>query len=98
MKAANALPVPVATDPDGRCYRALIAGQGDPGNRATVNFLGEAALTLALETERLPGAPARGGVLTPATGLGEPLAERLRRGGMTIEVGDLPESPGTTSL
>ena len=88
----------VATDPDGRCYRALIAGQGDPGNRATINFLGEAALTLALETERLPGGPARGGVLTPATGLGEPLAERLRRGGMTIEVGDLPESPGTTSL
>jgi len=78
----------VATDRAGRRFRALIAGPGDPGNRATVNFLGAAALTLALKTDRLPGGPGRGGVLTPATGLGELLADQLRRGGMTIEIGD----------
>ena len=75
----------VATATDGRKIRGLIADRGDPGNRATVNFLCESALTLAVETDRLPGGPARGGVLTPATGLGEILATRLRRRGMTIE-------------
>jgi short subunit dehydrogenase-like uncharacterized protein len=47
----------------------------------------ESALSLVLNTEALPGAKARGGILTPATGLGEVLAERLRQAGMTIEVG-----------
>jgi short subunit dehydrogenase-like uncharacterized protein len=81
----------VATASDGRSIRGKIADQGDPGNRATVNFLCQSALTLALETANLPGGPSRGGILTPATGLGEPLANRLRQGGMTIEI-DRPES------
>jgi short subunit dehydrogenase-like uncharacterized protein len=34
----------------------------------------------------LPGGSKRGGVLTPATGLGDALAERLRRGGVEIEL------------
>ncbi|NDD63766.1 MAG: saccharopine dehydrogenase [Acidobacteria bacterium] len=75
----------VATAADGRKIRGLIADRGDPGNRATVNFLCESALTLAVETDQLPGGPSRGGVLTPATGLGEILATRLRRRGMTID-------------
>jgi short subunit dehydrogenase-like uncharacterized protein len=46
----------------------------------------ESALSLALQTDELPGGQARGGVLTPATGLGDVLAERLRRAGMTVAV------------
>ncbi|QQS45537.1 MAG: saccharopine dehydrogenase NADP-binding domain-containing protein [Acidobacteriota bacterium] len=70
---------------DGRQVKGMIRDQGDPGNRATVKFLCESAL--ALNTAELPGGPGRGGILTPATGLGAVLAERLRRAGMTIEVG-----------
>ncbi|MBW4698146.1 MAG: saccharopine dehydrogenase NADP-binding domain-containing protein [Aphanocapsa lilacina HA4352-LM1] len=72
---------------DGRRVKGLIYDQGDPGNRATVKFLCESALSLVLNTDELPGGQQRGGVLTPATGLGEVLAERLRSAGMTLKVG-----------
>jgi len=36
----------------------------------------------------LPGAPDRGGVLTPATALGEALVPRLRAAGFEISVGE----------
>lgn len=72
---------------DGRKVRGCVRDQGDPGNRATVKFLCESALSLALNTDQLPGGPPRGGVLTPATGLGDVLAKRLREAGMTIEIG-----------
>ncbi|GAB4380055.1 MAG: saccharopine dehydrogenase NADP-binding domain-containing protein [Elainellaceae cyanobacterium] len=71
---------------DGRKIRGLIQDQGDPGNRVTVKFVCESALSLVLHTNELPGGQARGGILTPATGLGDVLAERLRRVGMTIEI------------
>lgn len=71
---------------DGRKVRGLICDKGDPGNRATVKFLCESALSLALNEDRLPGGQQRGGILTPATGLGEVLEERLRKAGMTIQV------------
>lgn len=77
----------VGTAVDGRKVRGLIRGQGDPGNRSTVKFVCESALSLALQIDELPGGRARGGLLTPATGLGEVLAERLRRAGMTVDVG-----------
>lgn len=76
----------VGTAIDGRKVQGLIRDKGDPGNRATVKFLCEAALSLTLQTDALPGGQVRGGILTPATGLGNVLAERLRRAGMTIEV------------
>jgi short subunit dehydrogenase-like uncharacterized protein len=41
---------------------------------------------LAVDFDRLPGGAARGGILTPATGLGDVLVERLRKAGMQIEV------------
>jgi short subunit dehydrogenase-like uncharacterized protein len=72
---------------DGRKVHGLIRDQGDPGNRATVKFLCEAALSLALNQNALPGGPQRGGILTPATGLGDVLADRLRKAGMTIAIG-----------
>jgi short subunit dehydrogenase-like uncharacterized protein len=74
------------TAADGRQVRGTIRGAGDPGNRATVAFVCESALCLALHADELPGGPARGGVLTPATALGDVLAERLRGAGMRVEV------------
>jgi short subunit dehydrogenase-like uncharacterized protein len=75
---------------DGRRVRGLISDQGDPGNRATTKFLCEAVLGLALNTSDLPGGHERGGILTPATGLGEVLASRLREAGVLIEVAAPP--------
>jgi short subunit dehydrogenase-like uncharacterized protein len=71
---------------DGRHARGVIRYAGDPGNRATTAMVCESALTLALDAERLPGGSARGGVLTPVTGLGDVLVERLRRAGVVINV------------
>ena len=70
----------------GQHVRGLIRYQGDPSNRATAHFLCEAALSLALTETNVPCAPSRGGVLTPATGLGISLATRLRKTGLPIEI------------
>jgi short subunit dehydrogenase-like uncharacterized protein len=72
---------------DGRKVRGLIRDQGDPGNRATVKFVCESALSMAVKEGELPGGAERGGILTPATGLGGVLEERLRKAGMVIEIG-----------
>ncbi|MBK9317322.1 MAG: saccharopine dehydrogenase NADP-binding domain-containing protein [Acidobacteria bacterium] len=72
---------------DGRQVKGMIRDKGDPGNRATVKFLCESALALVLNAGELPGGAQRGGILTPATGLGDVLVERLRKAGMTIEIG-----------
>jgi short subunit dehydrogenase-like uncharacterized protein len=72
-----------ATAESGRKYRATAAGQGDPGYAATAVMLGESALALALDGDRLPD---RAGSLTPATALGDVLVERLRAAGHTYEV------------
>jgi short subunit dehydrogenase-like uncharacterized protein len=69
----------------GNTVRGRIADKGDPGNRATTKFVCEAALTLAAGASGLPGGKQRGGVLTPATGLGLPYAQRLVAAGMTLE-------------
>ena len=71
---------------DGQKVQGLIYDGGDPGNRATVKFLCESALSLVLNGDELPGGAQRGGILTPATGLGNVLAQRLRQAGMSIEV------------
>lgn len=70
-----------ATTTSGAKYVCTFAGQGDPGYQATSVMLGEAGLCLAFD--ELPG-PA--GVLTPASAMGDPLTDRLRRAGLTIEV------------
>ncbi|MHA6793871.1 saccharopine dehydrogenase family protein [Pseudonocardia bannensis] len=72
-----------ATTGDGRRYRATVAGTGDPGYAATAVMLGESALALALDGDRLP---VRAGSLTPATALGGVLVERLRAAGHIYEV------------
>jgi short subunit dehydrogenase-like uncharacterized protein len=69
----------------GKTLRGRIADRGDPGNRATTKFVCEAALALALDSTKLPGGRALGGVLTPSTAFGAVLARRLAAAGMTIE-------------
>lgn len=67
-------------------YRSTIGAQGDPGYAATSIMLGESALALALERDRCPLPPGlNGGILTPATALGNVLVERLRSHGFTCE-------------
>ena len=65
----------------GTALAALVAGTGDAGCEPTAMMLGEAALSLARDA-----LPARGGVLTPASAFGHHLIERVRRGGMTLEL------------
>jgi short subunit dehydrogenase-like uncharacterized protein len=79
-----------ATGEDGRRAFGLVKDQGDPGNAVTVKTLCESALALAVDGAKLPGGPTRGGILTPATGLGQVLVERLRARGMTLQASDTP--------
>ncbi len=64
---------------DGRTSRGFISGQGDPANRITVKCICESALAMACDRQKLPD---RAGVLTPSTGLGQPLLDRLNANGI----------------
>jgi short subunit dehydrogenase-like uncharacterized protein len=67
---------------DNRRHRAQIAGNGDPGYTLSSLMLAQSALCLTLDHDQLP---AYEGVLTPATGMGQALVERLRAAGMTLQ-------------
>jgi short subunit dehydrogenase-like uncharacterized protein len=67
----------------GASYRCVIEASGDPGYQATAVMIGESALALLLDRDRLPE---RTGVLTPASGIGAVLADRLRVAGFRIDV------------
>jgi short subunit dehydrogenase-like uncharacterized protein len=69
--------------PGGERWVCHVRAQGDPGYGATAVMFGESALSLALDTEQLPD---RAGVLTPASGIGSVLAERLRTAGHSYDV------------
>ena len=62
---------------------STVAAQGDPGYAATAVMLGQSALALALGGTSLPDAS---GVLTPATGIGQVLVDRLVARGFDISV------------
>jgi short subunit dehydrogenase-like uncharacterized protein len=66
----------------GPVLKGLVAGNRDPGYSGTALMIAETGLCLA----RDEAAAHEGGVLTPASGPGAPLIERLRRAGMTFEV------------
>lgn len=72
-----------AATSEGARYVAIVAADGDPGYAATSVMLGESALCLALDRDRLP---ASAGVLTPATAMGSALVDRLRAAGQTFGV------------
>ncbi|GAA1600167.1 saccharopine dehydrogenase family protein [Actinoplanes couchii] len=66
----------------GARYRARVKAQGDPGYAATTVMLSESALALALDRDLLPDSG--GGVLTPATAIGDALVTRLRAAGLEV--------------
>jgi short subunit dehydrogenase-like uncharacterized protein len=68
----------------GTKYVARVEAQGDPGYAATSVMLGQSALCLALDRDRLPGLA---GVLTPATAMGAALIGRLTDAGLTLTAG-----------
>jgi short subunit dehydrogenase-like uncharacterized protein len=78
----------IATDKNGARVRGILKGQGDAGNRITVKCLCESAFLLAdLGAGNTGVKPfAGGGVLTPVTGLGEGLVDRLAKAGITFEI------------
>jgi len=80
----------VGRSASGKVVRGFIAERGDPGNRATTKMLCESALAIALQLDDLPGGRSFGGVLTPASGLGDVLIRRLRAAGMTLVVSGAP--------
>ena len=72
------------TGADGRfTVEGAFAADRDPGYGATARMLGESAVCLARGDV---DSPFDGGVLTPASGIGLPLAERLREVGFTASV------------
>ncbi len=62
--------------------RGRVIGQSDPGYGETSKMLAESALCLAFDS-----LPVRGGILTPASCMGESLLARLRAAGMLFEIG-----------
>ena len=78
------------TTTTGARYRARVRAKGDPGYAATAIMLGEAALALALDRADLP--PSEGGVLTPATGIGDALVKRLVAAGLEISAAPVKSS------
>jgi short subunit dehydrogenase-like uncharacterized protein len=62
--------------------RTRVTGDRDPGYGSTAKMLGESAVCLAKDA-----LPAGGGFWTPASAMGEPLLERLRKhAGLAFEV------------
>ncbi len=80
------------TTTTGARYLTKVGADYDPGYNGTAIMLGEAALSLALDGDRLPG---RSGVLTPATAMGDVLVERLRTHGFVFDT-SLHSSGGVT--
>ena len=66
----------------GALFRTRVAAEKDPGYTGTAVMIGQAALALALDEDRLPDAA---GVLTPATALDGVLVERLVEQGFTFD-------------
>ncbi len=62
-----------------------VSADRDPGYGATARMLSAAAICLV---EEEIDSPLPGGILTPASGIGEPLVDRLREAGLTLTVGE----------
>ena len=61
----------------------VINGDSDPGYSATAKMITESALSIILNEQDIP---TNAGVLTPATGIGMILAERLKNNGITFNL------------
>jgi short subunit dehydrogenase-like uncharacterized protein len=70
--------------PDGTIIRSRITGDRDPGYGSTSKMLAESGVCLAMDD-----LPSDGGVLTPATAMGDALLARLQQNaGLTFEIVD----------
>lgn len=78
------------TTSTGARYVATMAQSGDPGYKATSVMLGECALALALDRDKLPEIY---GVLTPAAAMGDALLDRFPRAGIALETARLSAKP-----
>jgi short subunit dehydrogenase-like uncharacterized protein len=74
------------TTSTGARYRATMSQKGDPGYKATSVLLGESALALALDRDRLSDLR---GVLTPAASMGDALRARFPAAGVSLETARL---------
>jgi short subunit dehydrogenase-like uncharacterized protein len=70
------------TTSTGAKYVAHVKASGDPGYKATAMMMSEASLALAIDRDRLSDVT---GIVTPASGIGSPLIDRLRAAGMKLE-------------
>lgn len=70
------------TTTTGARYRATMSQKGDPGYKATAVLLGESALGLAFDRDRLSDLR---GVLTPAAAMGDVLLDRLPVADVSLE-------------
>ena len=71
------------TTSSGARYVARMSQQGDPGYKATSVLLGESALALALDRDKLSDLL---GVLTPASAMGDALLARFPAAGVELDV------------
>jgi len=62
-----------------------VIGNGDPGYLATATMITESGLSILIDEDKLPE---RYGVLTPASGIGQILAERLKDKGIQFKIVD----------
>ena len=70
------------TTTTGARYRTTMSQQGDPGYKATAVLLGESALALAFDRDRLSDLR---GVLTPAAAMGDALLARFPAAEVPLE-------------
>ena len=75
------------TTTSGARYVARMEQQGDPGYKATSVLLGECALALALDRDKLSDLR---GVLTPAAAMGDALLARFGAAGVSLQTERLP--------
>lgn len=82
--AAGGFTYVVFANASGQRFECKVVGASDPGYGETSKMLSETATCLALDEPREDALA--GGVLTPASGCGMALVERLRDAGMTFDV------------
>jgi len=70
---------------DGNTNIYELFGQGDPGYKLTSLFVCESAIALLEDPSNLSGGLSYGGVLTPASGLGNILINRLQDAGISFK-------------
>lgn len=80
-RAKNRFRVTFLAEQEGKRLTTSVSG-GDPGYTETAKMLGESALALAVDGDRLPN---RFGVITPAAAFGTTLIQRLNAAGLRFE-------------